>query len=100
MDKDTLDFIGTIITNVATIGLAVFTIWITQRRTERAREMERSLVPRTQFDLQCSFYGPERGKIIVNIHLIAHNKGSTIRGFRNIRFVILGLREDRELHLF
>jgi hypothetical protein len=53
-----------------------------------------------QFDLQCRFYGPESGKMIVNLHLIAENKGSAIRGIKNIRFLLLGLKAKDELRLY
>lgn len=63
-------------------------------------ELERTRVPRTQFDMTCRFYGPESGKIIVDLQLIAENKGQTIRGFERIKFDIFGARAGAQPTLF
>lgn len=73
-----------------------------RERTVAARkaELERTLVPRTQFDMMCRFFGPEGGKIIVDLQLIAENKGQTIRGFKSIKFDIFGMKVGEQPTLY
>ncbi|WP_190234337.1 hypothetical protein, partial [Mesorhizobium sp. M4A.F.Ca.ET.050.02.1.1] len=86
---------------LAAIG-ALIAVLLERYREQRekievaAREdRERSMVPRTQLDIECRFFGPLHGKIIVNVHLIAENKGKTIRGFNSIRFRVFTMTDDK-----
>ncbi|CDX14407.1 hypothetical protein MPLDJ20_100077 [Mesorhizobium plurifarium] len=85
---------------LAAIG-AVIAVLLERYREQRekievaAREdRERSMVPRTQLDIECRFFGPLHGKIIVNVHLVAENRGKTIRGFNSIRFRVFTMTGD------
>lgn len=64
-----------------------------QQQMER-QEVERTLVPRTQFDIRCDFYPAAGGKTIVDLRLIVDNKGGSIRGFESIAFDLYGMRGD------
>ncbi|QAY78149.1 hypothetical protein [Sphingosinicella sp. BN140058] len=63
-------------------------------------ERERSFVPRTQFDLECRFYGPEKDKIIADIRLIGENKGRTIRGIKKMTYRVAAFLEGEEPELY
>ncbi|RWG00451.1 hypothetical protein [Mesorhizobium sp.] len=85
---------------LAAIG-ALIAVLLERYREQRekievaAREdRERSMVPRTQLDIECRFFGPLYGKIIVNVHLVAENRGKTIRGFNSIRFRVFTMTDD------
>lgn len=50
-----------------------------QRRQEQLSDEERRLVPRTEFDAHCEFFGPEPDGYPAMITLSIHNKGLTQR---------------------
>ena len=92
---------------LSSYALVVFQSWLARLETARKddekakmQELQRALVPRTQFDMDCRFYGPEGGKIIVDLQLIAENKGQTIRGFTSIKFDIYGMRTGEQPTLY
>jgi hypothetical protein len=68
-----------------------------QRRQEQLWEEERRLIPRTEFDASCQFFGPEPSGYPTVITLSVHNKGSTQRRFRSIRVRLRGLRRGAPL---
>ncbi|MBW6526575.1 hypothetical protein KZ813_06955 [Sphingomonas sp. RHCKR7] len=63
-------------------------------------ELRRALVPWTQLDLECRFYGPQRGKIIVDLRLIAENRGATIRKLEDVRYRIYTMTGEQALQLY
>ncbi|NBJ10941.1 hypothetical protein [Microvirga arsenatis] len=66
-------------------------------REDEIRRIERSSVPRTEFDLECRFLGPVQGEYITDIRIIVHNKSQVRRKFGSIQVPMLGLRSGAPL---
>jgi len=71
-----------------------------QRREEQLWEEERRLIPRTEFDARCDFYGPEANGYPAVITLSVYNKGSTQRRFRSMRVRLRGIRNGARLEFW
>ena len=73
---------------VVTIG-ALWAFW-------RFR-LERTHVPRVDFNLDCRFYGPQNNEFIAEFLLSINNKGLVIHRFHDVLLRVRGIEEGQDL---
>jgi hypothetical protein len=61
---------------------------------------ERVHAPRIGFDLDCRFYGPQRGEFIAEFILSVKNKGLIIHRFHDIFLRVRGIEENMDLNFW
>lgn len=84
---------------LAILGLAA-AYWLKARLAEREAISSRSVVPRTQFDIDCSFVGPHDGHYATVIYLTVANKSQRRRKFGRIAVRVRGIDESDGMDLW
>lgn len=84
---------GMLITEVAKIGLAVGAgVWGYHRFVR-----ERTHAPQIEFDVNCSFFGPQSGAYVAEFTLTFLNKGLTRQEVRQVRLRARGIKHGEKL---
>lgn len=72
------------------------------RKEQQAHEIEeeakrRTYSPHIEFEITCSFYGPEKDDYVAEFLFIARNKGLIQQKFKDIRFRVRGIESNQPL---
>lgn len=69
-----------------------------QQERQSAEDLAiRKLSPHIEFEIACHFHGPEQGDMLVEVLLIARNRGNVLQQFRDIRLRLRGIPAGADL---
>ena len=74
------------------LAISVGAAWAWRRLTK-----ERTHTPHIEFDVECNFYGPEKGFYLAEFILSADNKGYVIHWFPSIKLRVRGIEANVDL---
>ena len=65
-------------------------------RKERVNELERRYTPHIEFKIDCQFFGPVNKQYLINLLLIADNRGLVMHKFKKIELRVRGIKKNEE----
>jgi hypothetical protein len=67
------------------------------KREDTLREKERTHKPQIEFNIDCNFYGPQGKNYILEVLLVANNKGRVRQEFKDLTLRVRGIKDNQEL---
>ena len=68
-----------------------------EKRDEEAKLICRYYIPKIEYSLDANFYGPQEDWCIMQLQLLAHNKGNTQRKMKSIAINVRGIKYNEPL---